>query len=220
MNRGEILPTPDIGVYALHYAKLAAIARRTIARQADGKAWRGMDIQRPPYKDEVQYADDLLHGRRKSDVVIIVGSAIVGGVLGVAIALAGSSASDEAPDPMFILSCIGIVAFAFAVITGLMLASLRTIAAICKAWIPARVIVGIVCVLELFNILQSVTIWLWDPSRILMDVTLDLLGLAFGILFLLLGLRVIFWIYCTITGKDDEAITAREIAANDRKKRF
>ena len=60
MNRGEILPTPDIGVYALHYAKLAAIARRTIARQADGKAWRGMDIQRPPYKDEVQYADDLL----------------------------------------------------------------------------------------------------------------------------------------------------------------
>ena len=80
MNRGEILPTPDINVYALHYAKPAAIARRTIARQADGKAWRGMDIQRPPYKDEVQYADDLLHGRRKSDVVIIVGSAIVGGV--------------------------------------------------------------------------------------------------------------------------------------------
>lgn len=179
-----------------------------------------MDIQRPPYKDEVQYADDLLHGRRKSDVVIIVGSAIVGGVLGVAIALAGSSASDEAPDPMFILSCIGIVAFAFAVITGLMLASLRTIAAICRAWIPARIIVGIVCVLELLNILQSVTIWLWDPSRILMDVTLDLLGLAFGILFLLLGLRVLFWIYRMITGKDDEAITAREIAANDRKKRF
>ena len=137
-----------------------------------------------------------------------------------AIALAGSSASDEAPDPMFILSCIGIVAFAFAVITGLMLASLRTIAAICRAWIPARIIVGIVCVLELLNILQSVTIWLWDPSRILMDVTLDLLGLAFGILFLLLGLRVLFWIYCMITGKDDEAITAREIAANDRKKRF
>ena len=53
-----------------------------------------------------------------------------------------------------------------------------------------------------------------------MDVTLDLLGLAFGILFLLLGLRVLFWIYCMITGKDDEAITAREIAANDRKKRF
>lgn len=177
-----------------------------------------MDIQRPPYKDEVQYMGDMLHGRRKVDAIIIVAATLVGAGLGVAIGFAGNAANDEAPDAGFILGCAAIVAFAFAVITGLMLASLRTIVAICKAWVPARFIVGAVCVLEILNLGETVLIWTINPSRILMDSAKGLLLLAFGILFLTLGLRLVFWIYCAATGKDDEKITAREIAAQGKKR--
>lgn len=177
-----------------------------------------MDFQRLPYKDETQYASDMLHGRRKVDVIIIVAATLVGAGLGVAIGFAGNAANDEAPDAGFILGCAAIVAFAFAVITGLMLASLHTIVAICKAWLPARIITGVVCVLELLNLGETVLIWTIDPSRILMDSAKGLLLLAFGILFLTLGLRLVFWIYCTATGKDDEEITVREITAKGKKR--
>lgn len=177
-----------------------------------------MDFQRPPYKDEVQYMGDMLHGRRKVDALIIVAATFVGAVLGVVIGFAGNAANDEAPDAGFILGCAAMVAVAFAVITGLMLASLRTIVAICKAWLPARIITGVVCVLELFNIAKRTIVWMIDPSRILMDVAMGLMLLAFGILFLLLGLRLLFGIYCMATGKDDEEITARNIAAQGKKR--
>ncbi len=177
-----------------------------------------MDFQRLPYKDETQYASDMLSGKRKIDVIIIVVATLVGAALGVAIGFAGADANNEAPKAEFILGCAAIIAFAFAVITGLMLASLRTIIAICKAWVPARFIVGAVCVLEVLNIGEKAMIWMLDPSRILMDSAMGLMLLAFGILFLTLGLRLVFWIYCAATGKDDEEITAREIAAKDGKR--
>lgn len=177
-----------------------------------------MDFQRAPYKDEMQYASDMMHGRRKVDVLIIVAATLVGAGLGVAIGFAGNAANDEAPDAGFILGCVAIVAFAFAVITGLMLASLRTIVAICRAWLPARIIAIAVCALILFRLGRKIMFWMITPSNILADLAMGLMLLAFGILFLTLGLRLLFWIYCTATGKDDEEITARNIAARGKKR--
>ena len=95
-----------------------------------------MDFQRLPYKDETQYASDMLSGKRKIDVIIIVVATLVGAALGVAIGFAGADANNEAPKAEFILGCAAIIAFAFAVITGLMLASLRTIIASAKHGFP------------------------------------------------------------------------------------
>lgn len=177
-----------------------------------------MDFPSRPTADETRYASDLLHGKRNKDLIVIAASAIVGFVCGIVIGFAGSAANEEAPDLALILSCAAPCAFAFAIITGLMLASLRTIVAICTVWMPARVIVGIVCALELLNVGRALSFWLLDPSRILIGLITGALGLMFGILFLTLGLRILFGIYGMVTGKDDEALTAQAIAADKPRK--
>lgn len=171
-----------------------------------------------PTKDEMQYMGDLMRGKRKRDLLVILAFTVAGAIFGAVIGFAGHAGESEPLDVGFILSCVGVVALTFAVITGMLLASLRSIVAICKAWIPARVIVGIVCAVVVFRFARSVLFWMLDPSTILMHLVSGAMGLIFCILFLLLGLRLLFSLYCMITGKDDEELTARAIAADDAKK--
>lgn len=104
-----------------------------------------MDSPHYPTKDEMQYMGDLMRGKRKRDLLVILAFTVAGAIFGAVIGFAGHAGESEPLDVGFILSCVGVVALTFAVITGMLLASLRSIVAICKAWIPARVIVGIVC---------------------------------------------------------------------------
>ncbi len=177
-----------------------------------------MDSPHYPTKDEMQYMGDLMRGKRKRDLLVILAFTVAGAIFGAVIGFAGHAGESEPLDVGFILSCVGVVALTFAVITGMLLASLRSIVAICKAWIPARVIVGIVCAVVVFRFARSVLFWMLDPSTILMRLVSGAMGLIFCILFLLLGLRLLFSLYCTITDKDDEELTVRAIAADDAKK--
>lgn len=171
------------------------------------------DFDRPPTKDEMQYMGDLIHGKRRLDLIVIASLAVLGALAGVAIGFSHAAMNNAPVDVGFTLMCAGVVALTFLVITWLMLSSIRAIIAICKSWVPARIIVGIVCVLLLARLSQSIMFWMLDPSSILMNLVTGCMGLIFVILFLLLGLRLLFLVYCMVTGKDDEEITARAIAA-------
>ncbi|HJF65536.1 MAG TPA: hypothetical protein K8U77_05410 [Slackia equolifaciens] len=171
------------------------------------------DFNRPPTKDEIQYMGDLIHGKRHLDLIVMAVLTVLGALFGVAIGFSNAAMENKPVDVGFTLMCAGVVALAFLVVTWLMFSAIRTIIAICKSWVPARVIVGVVCVLLLARLSQSVMFWMLDPSSIVMNLVTGCMGLIFVILFLMLGLRLLFLVYCMITGKDDEETTARAIAA-------
>ena len=175
---------------------------------------RVADFNRPPTKDEVQYMGDLIHGRRRFDLLVMAILTALGAAMGVAIGLSSAATNGEPIDVGFTLACAGVVALVFLVVTWLMLSSIRTIIAICKSWVPARVVVGIVCIVLLVRASRSIAFWMLDPSSIVMHLVMGCMGLIFVILFLMLGLRLMFLVYCIATGKDDEEITAHAISAD------
>lgn len=173
------------------------------------------DFIRPPNKEEVQYARDILQGKHRMDMSIMIGAAIVGAAFGIAVGLS-ANASDEGPFdfPLFLI-CIAACALCFFVITMLALASMRTIKAVCNAWLSGRVIVGVACALLLMQIAQKVWFWTLFPSSIVGDVVMGAIGLVFFLLLLTIGLRFVYFIYCAVTKKDDEDIVAAHIAAKE-----
>ena len=176
-----------------------------------------VDFYRPPTKDEMQYASDVIHGKRKVDILVIAIAAITGALFGVIIGFSGAEANNEAPDPGFILLCAGICAFALGIIAMLIMAALRSILAVCKAWLPARIITIVACVVLVIQILRKLQFWFIFPSQVIMDIALGSLLLVFALLFFNLGLRLIFIIYCMITGKDEDEIMVRNISAKNNK---
>lgn len=173
----------------------------------------------PPTKEELQYASDVIRGKRKLDRRIIVGTAIAGGILGVAIGFASAQANNKPLDIGFTLLCAAICAFTLGVIAALVMNALQTIIALCKAWMPARIIAIAACAVLVIRIFQKISFWVVFPSRAITDIALGCLFLILAILFLNLGLRLIFIVYCMITGKDEEEIMLRTITAKTNKRK-
>lgn len=174
-----------------------------------------VDFIRPPRKDEVQYAGDVIRGKRPVDVGIIVSAAIAGAILGIVIGCAGGATSDEPLDPAFLAMCMGLCAVTLAVVAGLVLANVRSIKAICDMWTPARFIAVIACVLLVVFAGKRMLFTITFASRSLIaDVALTIGGVVFALLFFNLGLRLVYLVYCSITGRDDEEEIARAISVD------
>ena len=92
---------------------------------------------RPPRKEEIQYVSDLVHGRHRKDAVAIVAAVVVGSLFGLAIVASSIASGNENVDLVFIVACVVVCAAAVAVIVGLIMASVRTIVAVCRVWKPA-----------------------------------------------------------------------------------
>ena len=73
---------------------------------------------RPPTSDEMQYAGDVIHGKRRLDVVVYVIFALLGAAFGAAVGFAGTRANDQPFDLGFTLGCaagFGVAFFVFAI---------------------------------------------------------------------------------------------------------
>ena len=92
-------------------------------------------LNRPPTQDEMQYASDILHGRRKWDVRIIVGFALLGAILGILVGFSNAQANNEPIDIGFTLICMGFCAAALGMAAALIMNAIRTIGAMCKAYL-------------------------------------------------------------------------------------
>ena len=92
-------------------------------------------LNRPPTQDEMQYASDILHGRRKWDVRIIVGFALLGVILGILVGFSSAQANNKPIDIGFTLICMGFFAAALGMAAALIMNAIRTIGAMCKAWL-------------------------------------------------------------------------------------
>lgn len=168
---------------------------------------------RPPTRDEKQYASDVMHGKRKIDSRIIIGSAIAGALLGIAVGFANAAQNDGAFDIGFTLICILACAFCLGIIAALILAAVRSIMALCSAWLPARIITIVVGALVALDFVKKAVFLILVPSSLLTDLAMSLLFLVFAVLIFSLILRAIFVFYCMVVGKDDEAIMTKSIAA-------
>ncbi len=177
------------------------------------------DSVRPPTKDEVQYARDVIRGRRPVDLCVIVGSAVLGAALGVPIAIGGLSSEGLDMHPaLFVLTCVLVCAACLAVIAGLILSSVRSIRAMCAAWLPARVIAVVACVYLGASVLDSVSFALVvGPGSVVPQLVMKALFLVFFVPMVNAVTRVAFVVWCMVTGRDDEEIIARNIAADGKR---
>lgn len=171
------------------------------------------DFNRPPTADEMQYASDVMHGKRKRDVRITLIATVIGAFFGLLIGFAGNEAHNKLPDPVFILTCIVLVALTFAVITMLVLFTIHSIIGVCRVWIPARILVGIAILFVAYKLFQKISFWIVFPQRIMMDLVMFALLLVFAVLFVNIGIRLLFLLYCMVTGKDEEKIMVEQLSA-------
>ncbi len=97
----------------------------------------------------------------------------------------------------------------------LIMSSIRSLQAICRVWLPSRIIVAIAAVAFALRVLDTVQFALIvGPSVIASKLALGGMGFMFALLFLTLGLRLIFGIYCAVTGRDEDEIATRSISAD------
>ena len=88
---------------------------------------------RPPTRDEMQYASDLMRGKRKLDSQIILGTAIAGAIIGIAIGFANTEQNNGTIDLGFTLICMVVCTFSLGIIAALIIAALRSILAMRRA---------------------------------------------------------------------------------------
>ena len=174
---------------------------------------------RPPTSDEMQYAGDIIRGKRSRDVLIIVTFTVLGAIFGVVIGFSGAAAHDEPVNPAFVLACLGIVAVTFAIVATMVLFSCRSLKAVCKAWAPARAIVAVVGIIVAYRVFNNVRLSLFMGTTVQQIVTVNAMGLVFALLFLNLGVRLIFLVYCMVTGRDEDEIVTHNISANHEEER-
>lgn len=173
------------------------------------------DFVRPPTRDEMQYAGDVVRGKRRLDAVIIVGAAVVGAAAGVALCLAGAAANEEPAELGSVAGGAFLCAAALAVIAALVLFSVRSIRAACEAWAPARVITAVAVVLLVARVARELRFaFLMDRGMLASRLALNAMFLVFAVLFLNLGIRLVFIVYCMVTGRDEEEIVTRNISAD------
>lgn len=170
---------------------------------------------RPATSDEKQYAHDIISGKRPLDVAVCAVFAVIGALIGLAVGISSAQASEQPVDIGFTLTCVAIIAVAFLVFALLIMGSIRSLQAVCRVWVPARVIVALAAVALALRALDTVQfVLIVGPSAIASQLALDGLGLIFALLFLNLGVRLVFIIYCMATGRDEDEIITRSISAD------
>ena len=169
---------------------------------------------RLPTSDEMQYAGDVIHGKRRLDVVVYVIFALLGAAFGAAVGFAGTRANDQPVDLGFTLGCAAGFGVAFFVFAILIMSSIRSLQAVCRVWLPARVIVAVAAAAFALRVLDTVKfVLIVGPASIIQQVVLGGLGFIFALLFLNLGVRLVFLVYCMATGRDEDEIVTRSISA-------
>ena len=169
---------------------------------------------RPPTSDEMQYAGDVIRGKRPVDVVVYVIFALLGAAFGAAVGVAGTQANDQPADLGFTLGCAAGFGVAFFVFAILIMSSIRSLQAVCRVWLPARVIVAVAAAAFALRVLDTVKfVLIVGPASIIQQVVLGGLGFIFALLFLNLGVRLVFLVYCMVTGRDEDEIVTRSISA-------
>ena len=172
-------------------------------------------FMRPPTSDEMQYAGDIIHGKRRLDVVVYVIFALLGAAFGAAVGVASAQANDQPIDLGFTLGCAAGFGVAFFVFAILIMSSIRSLQAVCRVWLPARVIVAIAAAAFALRMLDTVKfVLIVGPTSIIQQVVLGGLGFIFALLFLNLGVRLVFIICCMVTGRDEDEIVTRSISAD------
>lgn len=169
---------------------------------------------RLPTSDEMQYAGDVIHGKRRLDVVVYVIFALLGAAFGAAVGFAGTGANDQPVDLGFTLGCAAGFGVAFFVFAILIMSSIRSLQAVCRVWLPARVIVAVAVAAFALRVLDTVKfVLIVGPTSIIQQVVMGGLGFIFALLFLNLGVRLVFLVYCMATGRDEDEIVTRSISA-------
>ena len=169
---------------------------------------------RPPTSDEMQYAGDVIRGKRRLDVVVYVIFALLGVAFGAAVGVAGTRANDQPVDLGFTLGCAAGFGAAFIVFAILIMSSIRSLQAVCRVWLPARVIVAIAATALALRVLDTVKfVLIVGPTSIIQQAVMGGLGFMFALLFLNLGVRLAFIVYCMATGRDEDEIVTRSISA-------
>lgn len=169
---------------------------------------------RLPTSDEMQYAGDVIHGKRRLDVVVYVIFALLGMAFGAAVGFAGTRANDQPFDLGFTLGCAAGFGVAFFVFAILIMCSIRSLQAVCRVWLPARVIVAVAVAAFSLRVLDTVKfVLIVGPTSIIQQVVMGGLGFIFALLFLNLGVRLVFLVYCMATGRDEDEIVTRSISA-------
>ncbi len=172
---------------------------------------------RPPTSDEMQYAGDVIRGRRPLDVVVYAVFALLGAAFGAAIGAASAQANDQPVDLGFTLGCAAGIGVAFIVFAILIMSSIRSLQAVCRVWLPARVIVAVAAAAFALRVLDTVRfVLIVGTTSIIQQVVMGGLGFIFALLFLNLGVRLVFLIYCMATGRDEDEIVTRSISADAR----
>ena len=167
-------------------------------------------FMRPPTSDEMQYAGDVIRGKRRLDVVVYV----IFALLGAAVGFAGTRANDQPFDLGFTLGCAAGFGVAFFVFAILIMSSIRSLQAVCRVWLPARVIVAVAAAAFALRVLDTVRfVLIVGPTSIVQQIVLGGLGFIFALLFLNLGVRLVFLVYCMVTGRDEDEIVTRSISA-------
>ncbi len=169
---------------------------------------------RLPTSDEMQYAGDVIHGKRRLDVVVYVIFALLGAAFGAAVGFAGTRANDQPVDLGFTLGCAAGFSVAFFVFAILIMCSIRSLQAVCRVWLPARAIVAVAVAAFALRVLDTVKfVLIVGPTSIIQQVVMGGLGFIFALLFLNLGVRLVFLVYCMATGRDEDEIVTRSISA-------
>ena len=172
---------------------------------------------RLPTSDEMQYAGDVIHGKRRLDVVVYVIFALLGAAFGAAVGFAGTRVNDQPFDLGFTLGCAAGFGVAFFVFAILIMSSIRSLQAVCRVWLPARVIVAIAAAAFALRVLDTVKfVLIVGPTSIIQQVVMGGLGFIFALLFLNLGARLVFLVYCMATGRDEDEIVTRSISAGSK----
>ena len=172
---------------------------------------------RPPTSDEMQYAGDVIRGRRPLDVVVYAVFALLGAAFGAAIGAASAQANDQPVDLGFTLGCAAGIGVAFIVFAILIMSSIRSLQAVCRVWLPARVIVAVAAAAFALRVLDTVRfVLIVGTTSIIQQVVMGGLGFIFALLFLNLGVRLVFLIYCMATGRDEDEIVTRSFSADAR----
>ena len=175
---------------------------------------------RLPTSDEMQYAGDVIHGKRRLDVVVYVIFALLGAAFGAAVGFAGTRANDQPVDLGFTLGCAAGFGVAFFVFAILIMSSIRSLQAVCRVWLPARVIVAVAVAAFALRVLDTVKfVLIVGPTSIIQQVVMGGLGFIFALLFLNLGVRLVFLVYCMATGRDEDEIVTRSISAESSQER-
>lgn len=162
------------------------------------------------------HASDIIHGRRRPDAIAMLVATVIGALFGLAAGVSGPVSEGKPVDVGITLLSVVFCAVALLIMVILIMMSVRTIAAVCRAWRPARVLTGLALVYVAWLLVQHVMFWFIVPSQIVKDVVL---GLVMGTIYLLLFtivLRFIFFIRCAVKGVDDEDVVAANIAAPRR----